>query len=107
MNQFFLTQKNAQKIDQELFLTFSVDQLMELAGLSVAEAIFKVYPPNSYSNICICVGPGNNGGDGLVAARHLKHFGYNPSIFYPKPSQKPLFLVSKMLAYHHRIWWLN
>lgn len=31
------------------------------------------------------------GGDGLVAARHLKLWGYNPSIYYPKPSSKPLF----------------
>ena len=27
-------------------------------------------------------------GDGLVAARHLKHFGYSPTIYYPKRSIK-------------------
>ena len=27
-------------------------------------------------------------GDGLVAARHLKHFGYHPTLFYPKRSTK-------------------
>ena len=43
---FFLTysQEEAQKIDEELFTEylFSVDQLMELAGLSCATAIAKV-----------------------------------------------------------------
>ena len=42
---------------------------MELAGLSVAQAIQKEFEPSSVLVVC---GPGNNGGDGLVAARHLK-----------------------------------
>jgi len=56
---------------------FSVDQLMELAGLSVATAIAKSYPSVKGDNsptVLVCCGPGNNGGDGLVAARHLKLF---------------------------------
>jgi NAD(P)H-hydrate epimerase len=57
---------------------------MELAGLSVAECVFKCYPPSTHPNILIIAGPGNNGGDGLVAARHLFHFGYSPQIVYPK-----------------------
>ncbi|KAF0521751.1 NADPH-hydrate epimerase [Gigaspora margarita] len=90
----YLTQKLAKTIDEELMSQaggFSVDQLMELAGLSVAQAITKVYDKSRYSRILICCGPGNNGGDGLVAARHLFHFGYEPNIFYPKQTKNELY----------------
>lgn len=63
-------------MDQDLFneCKFSVDQLMELAGLSVAVVISKIYSVTCHPNVAICCGPGNNGGDGLVAARHLRSF---------------------------------
>ena len=57
-------------------LGFSVDQLMELAGLSMACSVYAEYPPSSHKRVLVIAGPGNNGGDGLVAARHLYHFGY-------------------------------
>ena len=56
---------------------FTLEQLMELAGLSVAAATQRVFPvtPDTHQRILVLCGPGNNGGDGLVAARHLAHFG--------------------------------
>ncbi|KYO41808.1 NAD(P)H-hydrate epimerase [Alligator mississippiensis] len=90
-------QQEAQAIDQELFTEykFSVDQLMELAGLSCATAIAKAYPPGSFTKpqptVLVVCGPGNNGGDGLVCARHLKLFGYEPTVYYPKRPSKALF----------------
>ncbi|TVU30869.1 hypothetical protein EJB05_22516 [Eragrostis curvula] len=88
-----LTQRDAAEIDEKLMgpLGFSVDQLMELAGLSVAAAVAEVYKLSEHTRILIICGPGNNGGDGLVAARHLYHFGYRPSVCYPKRTPKPLY----------------
>ncbi|KAK9709978.1 YjeF-related protein N-terminus [Popillia japonica] len=91
----YLTQEEATNIDVQLFndYKFSVDQLMELAGLSCAHAIAKSYSKEQLSNkyIIVCCGPGNNGGDGLVCARHLKLFGYCTSVYYPKRTDKPLY----------------
>jgi len=36
---------------------------------------------------------GITGGDGLVAARHLWHYGYKPTIYYPKQSKNELYKV--------------
>ncbi|XP_032010085.1 NAD(P)H-hydrate epimerase isoform X2 [Hylobates moloch] len=47
--------------------------------------------PRSPPTVLVICGPGNNGGDGLVCARHLKLFGYEPTIYYPKRPNKPLF----------------
>ncbi|CAH8390346.1 unnamed protein product [Eruca vesicaria subsp. sativa] len=89
----YLSQREAAEIDETLMgpLGFSVDQLMELAGLSVATSVAEVYKPSEYGRVLTICGPGNNGGDGLVAARHLHHFGYKPSICYPKRTPKSLY----------------
>jgi NAD(P)H-hydrate repair Nnr-like enzyme with NAD(P)H-hydrate epimerase domain len=34
-----------------------------------------------------------SGGDGLVAARHLRHYGYQPTIYYPKKPKNDLYQV--------------
>jgi NAD(P)H-hydrate epimerase len=64
-------------------LGFSIDQLMELAGLSVAHALAAEFPAASFPRVLVLVGPGNNGGDALVAARHLRHMGYACAACYP------------------------
>ena len=46
-----------------------VETLMERAGQALAEAIYRLAGPKPALIIC---GPGNNGGDGYVAARHLR-----------------------------------
>lgn len=50
----------------------SVEQLMEQAGAALAEAAYRFAGPIPALILC---GPGNNGGDGYVAARHLAERG--------------------------------
>ncbi len=50
----------------------SVEQLMERAGAALAEATYRFAGPLP---VLILAGPGNNGGDGYVAARFLKQKG--------------------------------
>lgn len=89
----FLGAKAAAALDKELMSSgaFSIDQLMELAGLSVSQAVYRVQPPSSGRRILVACGPGNNGGDGLVAARHLRQYGYQPTVYYPKRSKNELY----------------
>ncbi|XP_043251387.1 NAD(P)H-hydrate epimerase [Colletes gigas] len=91
----YLNQQESINIDKDLFekYKFSVDQLMELAGQSCAVAIASTYTSLKCSTkkILVCCGPGNNGGDGLVCARHLKQFGYSPEVYYPKRTSNILY----------------
>ncbi|KAF6002894.1 Apoa1bpp [Cyanidiococcus yangmingshanensis] len=64
---------------------YTLEQLMELAGLAVALATARECPNRCENVVAVC-GPGNNGGDGLVAARHLRLFGYeHVQAIYPRP----------------------
>ncbi len=48
--------------------------LMENAGRAVAEEVARRFP--DLETVVVLCGPGNNGGDGFVAARHLEQRGY-------------------------------
>ena len=48
----------------------SID-LMERAGTRFAEHLLRHCPVDRFAEIVVVCGPGNNGGDGLVIARHL------------------------------------
>ena len=53
----------------------STDTLMETAGLAVAEYARQRLGAIAGTGIVVLVGPGNNGADGLVTARHLRRWG--------------------------------
>lgn len=56
--------------------------LMEVAGRRVAEEVRRVAPADS--RVGVLVGPGQNGGDGLVAARHLLSWGWSVGVVTPR-----------------------
>ncbi|ABL79042.1 NAD(P)H-hydrate dehydratase [Thermofilum pendens] len=68
-------------LDREAAEKYGVKEeiLMENAGASVARlAVSLIGLPMSAAVVC---GPGNNGGDGLVAARHLSSMGADVKVF--------------------------
>jgi len=70
--------KAAQELDEDLMSSeggYLLAQLMELAGLSCSEAVAAAFPVAIHRRVLVVCGPGNNGGDGLVCARHLFHQG--------------------------------
>ena len=61
--------------------------LMEKAGLAVATLARELVAESS-DPVLILVGPGNNGGDALVAARLLKQWGYQVVVVMPGDVRK-------------------
>lgn len=59
--------------------------LMETAGRGLADKAAEMAGPGPAAVLC---GKGNNGGDGLVAARHLAAAGYSVTVFLPWPGQE-------------------
>ena len=70
-----------------------VSQLMENAGLAVAQEAWLLLGEVAERRIVVLAGPGNNGGDGLVAARHLREWGGDVSVYLLKRRDKkdPVF----------------
>ena len=71
-----LTREQVRRIDQLAIERFGITVLvlMENAGRNAAGIVSDVYGPTG--RVFICCGPGNNGGDGCVIARHLHNAGW-------------------------------
>lgn len=84
----YLSRELAEQVDGDVNKSgIALPQGLELEGLSVSTAMAREYPLPTFRRVIIISGPGNNGGDGLSVARHLFHFGYAPTVVYPKIDQ--------------------
>lgn len=77
-------------IDRKAENDFAIPSLllMENAGLRVMEAAENILDKIPQSKVVVVAGKGNNGGDGLVVARHLHNSGAKVTVFLlGKPEQ--------------------
>jgi NAD(P)H-hydrate epimerase len=62
--------------------------LMENAGRGCAEHILRLLDARAAERVAILCGPGNNGGDGFVIARHLRLAGVAVDVILAAPPEK-------------------
>src|SRR4051812_46680426 len=60
--------------------------LMEAAGAAAARAVLERFPDVRSARV-VC-GPGNNGGDGFVVARHLREAGVDARVVLTAPPDR-------------------
>jgi ADP-dependent NAD(P)H-hydrate dehydratase / NAD(P)H-hydrate epimerase len=95
-----LTAEEYRRVDHAY--TGDLDQAMDRAGFAVALAAARrgaVYG----RRVVVLAGPGNNGGDGYVAARYLKRRGAAVEIHALAPPRAPEAMKAAALARDHRV----
>ena len=77
-----LTSTEMRAIDRKAIVEIGIpgSVLMENAGIRIVAALKRRFPVPERERIVIVAGKGNNGGDGLVVARHLWNRGARPSV---------------------------
>jgi len=76
MSDFWMSRDEVRELDRRAIEGFGVPGivLMENAGRGCAEWLMRLNPERK-TTVILC-GPGNNGGDGFVIARHLDNHGW-------------------------------
>lgn len=78
-----VTADEMRRIDASAIKDYGIPSivLMENAGIACAKEILR-YSKILLKKVSIFCGPGNNGGDGFVIARHLFNRGVRPTVFF-------------------------
>jgi NAD(P)H-hydrate epimerase len=73
---FWLSRDEVRELDRRAIEEYGIPGvvLMENAGRGAAELLMRLNPERK--PVVILCGPGNNGGDGFVIARHLDNYGW-------------------------------
>lgn len=93
-----LTAAQTRALDQATIKAQGIrsEQLMERAGTAFTNWLLDTVAPAFGTEIHICCGPGNNGGDGLVVARQLYLAGYTPQVWLlPARQHSPDFELNR------------
>src|SRR5210317_1639512 len=71
------------QLDESAIITYGIPGivLMENAGVGTVQALNDKYGELYGRTVAIVAGPGNNGGDGMVIARHILQQGGFPTVF--------------------------
>ena len=81
-----ISTEEMRKVDDLMINKYGIEliQMMENAGANLAELAIDLMKNNSDNrnpkNIIVACGLGNNGGGGMVAARHLSNHGFNVTV---------------------------
>ncbi len=90
MNEYILTREQVRNCDKVSIEKYAIPGivLMENAGIAASNIAETMLIDNSGNSVCIISGPGNNGGDGFVVARHLAGRGMHINIFAVSNTEK-------------------
>ena len=97
----YLTAQEMSEADKAAIggLGMSVDSLMENAGTKTAELARTLLGGDAIERkVTVLVGRGNNGGDGLVAARHLHNWGGDVTVVFGEGREALRDVPARQLA---------
>ncbi len=86
-----LTRQQSRQFDQFVIERLNIPGLilMENAGRGCADVLTKVHSESAgdTASVVVLCGPGNNGGDGFVVARHLWNAGFEVQVVMSQPPE--------------------
>jgi NAD(P)H-hydrate epimerase len=119
MTSFHLSRDQVRELDRRAIHEYGVPGavLMENASRGAAELLARLLSPpprfgegaGGRGRVLILCGPGNNGGDGFVMARHLQNAGFDVDVWLIAPLPKPTYvdahpILSPDAFTNYRIW---